>query len=151
WLARTAAGPLAWLLERLNPGVSRIASFVRKHRHVSLHTGLYQKSDLAELLELQKDQPDSRIAPGEIDMLMSALSFGDKLVRDVLIPKRVVDEVSADEAIGPVLTDELHKSGHSRFPVYDGKKDNIIGILYLRDLVLNKKTGSVRNVMKQHL
>lgn len=151
WLARVAAGPLAWLLERLNPVVSRIASFVRKHRHVSIHTGLYQKSDLVELLEMQKDQPDSRIASGEIDMLMSALSFGDKQVRDVLIPKRVVDEVSADEAIGPVLTDELHKSGHSRFPVYDGKKDNIVGILYLRDLVLNKKSGSVRSVMKQHL
>ncbi|MGH7241714.1 MAG: CBS domain-containing protein, partial [Candidatus Saccharimonadales bacterium] len=35
--------------------------------------------------------------------------------------------------------------------VYAGKKDDIVGILYLRDLVLNKKTGSVRDVMKQHL
>lgn len=151
WLARRAAGPLAWLLERVNPLATRLIGFVRAHRRVYVHTGLYQKSDLVELLELQKDQPDSRISAGEIDMLASALSFGDKLVRDVLIPKRVVDEVSADEAIGPVLTDELHKSGHSRFPVYDGKKDNVVGILYLRDLVLNRKTGTVRNVMKSHL
>jgi CBS domain containing-hemolysin-like protein len=151
FMARRVAGPLAWLLERINPLVSRIAAFIHSHRPISIHTGLYQKSDLIELLQQQKDQPDSRIAAGEIDMLTNALSFGDKLVSDILIPKRVIDEVSADEAIGPVLTDELHKSGHSRFPVYDGKKDNIVGILYLRDLILNRKTGTVRSAMKGHL
>jgi CBS domain containing-hemolysin-like protein len=151
FMAKKVAGPLAWLLERINPISSRIANFIRSHRPIVVHTGLYQKSDLVELLQLQKDQPDSRIATGEIDMLSHALSFGDKLVSDILIPKRVVDEVSADEAIGPILTDELHKSGHSRFPVYEGKKDNIVGILYLRDLILNKKTGTVRSVMKGHL
>lgn len=151
WTARKVAGPLTWLLERLNPVISRLVVFVRAHRHVTFHTGLYEKSDLVELLQLQKDQPDSRISTGEIDLLTHALSFGDKKVSEVLIPKRVVNEVSADEAIGPILTDELHKSGHSRFPVYDGKKDNIVGILFLRDLVMNKKTGTVRSVMKQHL
>lgn len=151
WLARKGAEPLAWILGRLHPILSRIIAFVRKHRHVVFHTGLYEKSDLVELLQAQKDQPDNRIAPGEIELLTHALSFGDKLVSDVLIPKRVVDTVSADETIGPVLTDELHKSGHSRFPVYDGKRDNIVGILYLRDLIMNKKTGSVRSVMKPHL
>jgi CBS domain containing-hemolysin-like protein len=151
WLARRLAAPLAWLLERLHPILSRITGFIRSHRPVVIHTGLYEKSDLAELLEAQKDQPDNRIAPGEIDLLTHALSFGDKLVADVLIPKIVVNEVSADEAIGPILTDELHKSGHSRFPVYDGKRDNIVGILYLRDLIMNKQTGTVRGVMKTHL
>jgi len=150
-MARMFAGPLAWLLDRLHPLLSRLAGFVRAHRRIAIHTGLYEKSDLAELLQEQKDQPDNRIAPGEIELLTHALSFGDKLVSDVLIPKRVVDEVSVDEAIGPVLTDELHKSGHSRFPVYEGKKDNIVGILYLRDLIMNKKTGTVRSVMKTHL
>ena len=149
--ARRVAGPLAWVLERINPIVSRIAAFVHAHRPIVVHTGLYEKSDLIELLELQKDQPDNRIAAGEIELLTHALSFGDKLVADVLIPRRVVNEVSADEAIGPVLTDELHKSGHSRFPVYEGKKDNIVGILYLRDLIMNKQTGTVRSVMKTHL
>jgi CBS domain containing-hemolysin-like protein len=151
YMAKRLAGPLTWLLERIHPLTSRIAAFTRNHRRIVIHTGLYEKSDLVELLEAQKDQPDSRITAGEVELLINALSFGDKLVENVLIPKRVVDEVSADEAIGPILTDELHKTGHSRFPVYDGKKDNIVGILYLHDLILNKKTGSVRNVMKTNL
>lgn len=151
WIAKQAAPALAWLLERLHPLSSRIAAFVREHRPVTVHTGLYQKSDLADLLEKQRSQPDSRIAPGEIDLLTHALTFGDRQVLDILIPKRVVASVSASEPIGPKLMDELHKSGHSRFPVYDGKHDNIVGILYLRDLITTKKTGSVSSVMKTHL
>lgn len=149
--ARVVAKPLTWVLVRIHPLLSRIIAFISSHRRIYVHTGLYQKSDLAELLQAQKDQPDNRIAAGEIDLLVHALSFGDKLVGDVLIPKRVVTTVSADEAIGPILTDELHKSGHSRFPVYDGKHDNIVGVLFLRDLILNKQTGSVRKVMQPHL
>lgn len=151
WLARTVASPLAWLLDRLNPLLTRLVQFVRKHRHVTIHTGLYEKSDLVELLQAQKGQPDNRIAAGEIDLLTHALSFGDKQVGDVLIPKRVVNLVSAEETIGPILMEELHKSGHSRFPVYDGKKDNIVGVLFLRDLIMNKHKGSVRSVMKPQL
>ena len=44
--------------------------------------------------------------------------------------------------------DTLHKSGHSRFPVYDGKKDNIVGTLYMRDLVNAKEGGTIKSVMK---
>ena len=151
WTARHAAPVIAWILERIHPFLARVSAFVRSHRPVTIHTGLYEKSDLADLLTKQKDQTDNRIPAGEIELLTHALSFGDKLVLDVLIPKRVVVLVSAEEAIGPALMDELHKSGHSRFPVYEGKRDNIVGILYLRDLVATKKTGKVKDLMKKHL
>jgi CBS domain containing-hemolysin-like protein len=103
WLARRAAPPIAWLLERLHPISSWLASFIRVHRPVTVHTGLYQKSDLADLLTQQKDQPDNRIPTGEIDLLTHALTFGDKLVVDALIPKRVVVFVNGEETIGPIL------------------------------------------------
>lgn len=46
--------------------------------------------------------------------------------------------------------DELHKSGHSRFPVYDPEKnDAIVGTLYLRDLIGNKKSGKVKDLMSK--
>jgi len=151
WAARRAAPVIAWILERIHPLLARASAFVRSHRPVTIHTGLYQKSDLADLLIKQKNQIDNRIAPGEIDLLTHALSFGDKLVLDVLIPKRVVVSVNAEEAIGPSLMDELHKSGHSRFPVYEGKRDNVVGILYLRDLITTKKTGKVKDLMKSRL
>lgn len=151
WLAKRAAPAIAWVLERLHPVFDFIARFVSRHRHITFHTGLYEKEDLAELLERQKDQPDSRIAPNEIALLQHALTFGDKLVADALVPKRVVKTVAVSEPIGPILMDELSKSGHSRFPVYDGKHDNIVVILYLHDLVATKRTGTVDDIMSTKL
>jgi len=151
WLAKRAAPAVAWLLERLHPFFDFIARFVSKHRHVHIHTGLYEKSDLAELLEKQKGQSDSRISTSEIELLRHALTFGDKQVSDALVPKRVVKMVATSETVGPVLMDELSKSGHSRFPVYDGKHDNIVGVLYLHDLVSTKKTGDVAGLMSRKL
>jgi len=151
WLAKQAAPALAWLLERLHPVIDAVTRFVQKHRHVHIHTGLYEKSDLANLLEKQKGQPDSRIAASEIDLLLHNLSFGDRLVGDALVPKRVVTMVAASDSIGPILMDELNKSGHSRFPVYDRKRDNIVGILYLHNLVGTRQTGKVADVMNRKM
>jgi len=142
---------LSRVLERLHPLISSATRLARRYRHVTIHTGLYEKSDLAELLERQRDQVDSRIDHNEITLLQHALTFGDKLVSEVLIPKRVVKMVSVTDPIGPILMDELAKSGHSRFPVYGETKDKVVGILYLRDLVGARKTGTVRDVMSQKL
>lgn len=151
WLAKTAAPGVSWLLERLHPIFDFIARFIRRHRHLSVHTGLYEKTDIVELLERQKGQADSRISESEVALLQHALLFGDRQVVDAMVPKRVVTMVSAKENIGPVLMDELARSGHSRFPVYGGKKDNIVGILYLHDLIGTKKTGTVESVMSHKL
>jgi metal transporter CNNM len=151
WLAKRAAPVLAWLLERLHPLITALLRLARRFRHVTVHTGLYEKSDLAELLECQKGQPDSRISASEVDMLLHGLSFGEKLVGDAMVPKRVVKLVAASDSIGPVLMDELSRSGHSRFPVYDQKRDNIVGVLFLRDLIAKKHTGTVADVMSHKL
>jgi len=151
WLAKWAAPGVAWLLERLHPVFDWAVRFVRRHRAIRIHTGLYEKADLARLLDTQKSQPDNRIAPGEIELLKHSLTFGDRTVADALVPKRVVKLVSATETIGPVLMDELARSGHSRFPVYSGKHDNIVGVLYLHDLVGTKRTGAVEGLMKPRL
>lgn len=148
WLAARISPAVGWLVERLNPLFELLGRLGRRLFPLHVHTGVYEKEDLAELLERQKSQPDNRIDPNEIELLKHALLFGDKTVAETLVPKRVVKTVSAEESIGPVLMGELHATGHSRFPVYEGKRDNIIGILYLHDLVEKKRTGTVSGVMR---
>ncbi len=151
WLATNLSPGLAWFIERLHPFFNRLARISRRIFPVRIHSGLYERQDLADLLELQKQQPDNRISAGELELMSHALTFGNQKVADALVPKRVVKTVSADDAVGPVLMGELHGSGHSRFPVYEVKKDNIIGVLYLHDLVTAKQSGVVRNVMRHKL
>jgi CBS domain containing-hemolysin-like protein len=79
-------------------------------------------------------------------MAVHSLTFGDRLVRDIFIPFSQVKTVKLSDSLGPVLMGELHDSGHSRFPVYDGKSDNIIGILYLHDLLKEQHGGSVKSI-----
>jgi len=150
-LARYLTPPLAWILERLYPLLGRLSDWLSKHRQLSVHTGLYEKEDLLKLLEQQKVQAGSRINPDELRIASGALSYGDKLVRDIMTPKRVVTMVASTDSIGPVLLNELHGSGHSRFPVYQDKPDNVIGMLYLRDLVGVSDGGRVRDHIHKYV
>lgn len=139
------------LLEILHPPLDRIAEFIHTHRRIDVHTGLYERGDLLALFERQKQVPDSRISHDELDLLISALTFGDKAVYESMVPRRQVRMVSADDTISPVMIRDLHDSGHSRFPVFDSKPDHVVGTLYLRDLVTLRKAGQVRDVMHSDL
>lgn len=147
YLARYAAVVLQPILDRLNPLLRPIASFVETGAGKKFHTGLYEKADLIDLIEQQKVQIDNRITKDELSIALHALRFGEKQVGDVMTPRKKMSYVSVGESIGPVLLDELHDSGFSRFPVYDGKEDNIVGLLYLKDLLKSANGGLVKSIM----
>lgn len=139
---------VVWELELLRPFLDRITKFAHDHRQITVHTGLFEREDLLALLLRQKEQPDSRISHEELDLLIHALTFGDKTVYDCMVPRREVRTVSASEAISPVVIRELHDSGYSRFPVYEEKQDHFVGTLYLKDLTNLKASGAVKDVME---
>lgn len=139
---------VAWLLAHLQPVMGRLGTFIASHRPITVHTGLYEREDLLALLDRQRQQSDSRFSNDELSLLAHALTYSQKLVRDIMVPRRGVKNVRADEAIGPITLAELHDSGHSRFPVYEGdNEDKIVGTLFLRDLVNVRKGGLVKNLM----
>jgi CBS domain containing-hemolysin-like protein len=148
WLAVALAPALAWLLGYIHSFIERAMRIFIRHWPSSQHTGLYDTDDLLRLLEEQHDQPDNRISKMELAIASHALTFGSRLVREVMIPRRAIKMASADESLGPVFMTELHDSGHSRFPVYEGKKDNIVGTLFLRDLVKAKTGGLIKTIMR---
>lgn len=146
---QTVSPGIRWLLERLHPLLLRASKFIERHQDLTFHTGLYTKEDIIELVDKQKIQIDNQIDAEELKIVKHALQFGDKLVADVMTPRRMMKSVAATEVIGPVLMDELHDTGHSRFPVYQDKKDNVIGTLYLRDLMQAKAGGFVKTIMRK--
>lgn len=69
-----------------------------------------------------------------LDMIQRVLQVSDMQVRDIMIPRPkmvVVDRDSAPETFLPVLIE----SAHSRFPVIDGDRDKVIGILLAKDVL----------------
>ena len=151
-VTKTITPALAWVIDMLHPVLARIGGFIEKHRPIRVHTGLYTKEDLLDLIDTQQVQIDNRITKEELRLATQALTFGSKLVADVMTPKRVIKSVSAGDSIGPVLLGELHKTGHSRFPVHDkDSKDSIVGMLYLRSIIDVKSGGGVTSHMNKNV
>lgn len=142
---------LHWLLERLQPMLIRIGQYADKVQPVAIHTGLYTKEDIVELIRKQKIQIDNRITKEELFIVEHALQFGDRMVDEVMTPRRVMKTVATTDMIGPILFKELHDSGHSRFPVYKDNPDDIIGTLYLRDALGAKEGGFVKDLMRKEV
>ncbi|MDL2341629.1 MAG: CBS domain-containing protein [Patescibacteria group bacterium] len=100
---------IVWLLRHLYPLLSRGAERLEKHYPIA-HTGLFERSDVVQLIQQQADQQDSRLSIEELAIIQRALAFGDYLVRDITTPRAEIMTVAETEILGPILIDELHKS-----------------------------------------
>jgi CBS domain containing-hemolysin-like protein len=152
-IAALISGPTFKVLHFLHPALSRISKLFSRLNPITIHTGLYDKEDLLDLINTQNHQIDNRIDEQDLKIAFGALTFGDKLVRDVMTPRRAIKLVAASDTIGPLLMDELYKSGFSRFPVVKAptKEANpeIIGTLYLKEIMAHQAGGKVADVMKK--
>lgn len=91
---------------------------------------------------------DTDLSSDEVRIVKHALTFGEKKVRDIMTPRSVIQSVRDDDVLSPVLLDELHKSGHSRFPVLSADGEGAVGILYLKDLFDVKSHTRVAELMR---
>jgi len=67
-------------------------------------------------------------------MIRSIFEFRNTVVREIMVPRTDMACVPADATVPQVLT-TIIACGHSRIPVYDGTIDNIIGLIYAKDLL----------------
>jgi CBS domain containing-hemolysin-like protein len=113
---------------------------------------LYEKEDLVEFLKNQARQADNRITQSDLRTANYALAFADKTVGQIMTPKNKIKWVAGSDPIGPMVMDELHKSGQTRFPVVKeaskSANPDVIGVLYLNDLLDKLETnGRIRDIM----
>ena len=70
----------------------------------------------------------------EQEMILNIFDFSDRTVSQVMTPRTKVEAIPLDVSRQEILK-TVTESRHSRFPVYDGDRDHIVGILHLKDLV----------------
>lgn len=87
--------------------------------------------------ELQHIITEARgiITADEKLVLLNSLQFNSRLVSEIMTPKGMIDSVAGTEMLGPLVLSDLHKTGHSRFPVTGKDIDHVIGMLYVQDLL----------------
>jgi CBS domain containing-hemolysin-like protein len=70
----------------------------------------------------------------EKEMIYSIFEFGDTLAREVMVPRIDTVAIEVNTSV-PDALDVVMQAGHSRIPVYQETIDNIVGILYAKDLL----------------
>ncbi len=83
---------------------------------------------------LENEQPAGGLETPERKMIYSIFQFGDTLCREIMVPR--IDVNALDVTVSPQESiEQIIKYGHSRLPVYEDTIDNVIGILYAKDLL----------------
>ncbi len=105
---------------------------------------------IKDLFSSKKGDPDSEnsLSPFLSQMLKGVGKLGEKVATDIMIPR--VDSITLqfDQPIAEVI-EIMKNNGFSRFPVWKDKLDNIVGILYVKDLLYRfKQTNEDSTVIK---
>jgi CBS domain containing-hemolysin-like protein len=89
------------------------------------------EAELRELVDLAEER--KVIEAGERRMVHSVLELGDTLVREVMVPRTDIVFIEKTKALGQALSLAL-RSGFSRIPVVGEDEDDVVGMVYLKDL-----------------
>lgn len=96
---------------------------------------------------VEAEQQEGGLEREERQMIYSIFQFGDTLAREIMVPRI---DVLALEAATPLAqaVQAFLQSGHSRLPVYENEIDNVIGLLYAKDLLRAMSGGSKKTDLR---
>jgi CBS domain containing-hemolysin-like protein len=129
WMARILRGPTKVLIGLANillPGKG-----LREGPFVS-------EEEIRSMAEVGSQE--GAIEEGEKEMIHSIFEFGDTIVREVMTPQPDIVSVDATGTLDEVL-DLVIRHGYSRIPMYAEDRDEIIGIVYAKDVLRELHAG----------
>jgi putative hemolysin len=136
WLGRITY-PLVWILQKSANGIARLFGIQPAPAGMTMHT----EEDI-RLIVAQTEE----IEQAEEEMLYKVFDFADKEAHDVMVPRPEVVALSVElppqEALAAVID-----SPYTRYPVYRGSLDDVIGILHVRDLFGALYDRGIENVV----
>lgn len=119
-------GPLVWFLEGVT---NRVVGFLGVS---STERDRISPEELMILVERGGEQ--GVIEAEEEQMIGAVLGLGEHKVHEVMVPRIAIVGLPADATLDQ-LVDTIVEGGHSRIPIYEDSIDNIVGILYAKDLL----------------
>jgi putative hemolysin len=138
---------VSWILTPITALLRRIGGSTVPKGAVS--ESIFLSEDGLRFL-LNVTDEETIIEKEEKEMIASVFQLGETLVREVMVPRIDVDAVPGDLPMLEAL-DLILKAGHSRIPVYEITIDNVIGILYAKDLLRYLRDGRTDVSLKKIL
>jgi putative hemolysin len=136
--------PFVWLLSAAVSGLLR--PFGIRKDSIDM---VYSEDDIKSHLEVGIEK--GHLDEDSVEMITSVFEFDDKLAYEVMTPRTDVYMKSINDKLSDYI-DELLNSRHSRIPYYDTDNDDIKGVLYIKDFIIQaKKVGWTRVNIKKLL
>ena len=123
WVLR----PFIWLLDRLSNMVLALFGVHAIHGEVA-HTS----EEIRVLLDQSKQSGE--IQDSEHELIENVFEFNDRMVKQIMVPRTKLSAIDINAPQDAVL-EVVYNEGFSRIPVYQGNIDNIVGVLYVKDLL----------------
>ena len=136
WAARLAplAAALVWGLAPLQPAVAALAGSRRGRTAYPVVT----EEEIKTLVDAGEE--GGAIEEEEKEMIYSIFQLGDTLAREVMVPR--IDIQAFDERMSlRQVTEALQATGHSRAPGLSRTVDHVVGVVYVKDLLVAWKDG----------
>jgi len=93
---------------------------------------------------------DAAIETQERELIHSIFEFGDTVVREVMLPRPDMVAVEADATVDEAIVTAI-EAGKSRLPAYEDTTDNIVGLVFLKDLVARGASGEGSGPVRESL
>ncbi len=119
--------PIVWAVSRSSALLVRLLGGTEKPQG-----GYLSVEELKLLVETGSEQ--GQIEEDEKEMIHGVIELGDKRVHEVMVPRIGIRAVNVSDPLDQVL-EMIIAAGHSRLPVFEESLDNIVGILYAKDLL----------------
>ena len=118
--------PLVWFLTTVTTAITRLFGI----------TGTQQERITTEelLILVERSGEQGVLEAEEQQMIGAVLELGQQRVHEVMVPRIDITALAEDAPLDQVI-DTIVSAGHSRIPVYQDSIDNIVGILYAKDLI----------------
>ncbi len=126
-LLERVLAPLVWVVSRMSLVLVRLLGGRERPQ-----AGFLSVEELKMLVATGSQQ--GQIEEVEKEMIHGVIELGDTSVHEVMIPRIGIRAVEVSEPLAEILAFVI-RAGHSRVPVYEESLDNIVGILYAKDLL----------------
>ncbi len=139
----TVMTPVIWLVN----GIARVFLFL--FRIDTKKAAVITEDELLTYVDVSHEE--GVIESDEREMIANVVDFGDSLAKDVMVPRIDVDFVNV-QANYDEVAEAFRENNYSRLPVYRGSRDNVVGILFLKDFFRyqgEKKAFSVAGTMRK--
>lgn len=118
--------PVVFIINKLSTGL-----LILLHIDSKQSKQIMTERELRTIVDVSHE--DGVIEDDEKDMLNNVFDFKDAVAKDIMIPRIDVSFVSIDSSYDEVM-ETFTEARFSRLPVYEGSKDKVVGIVYLKDV-----------------